>query len=120
MRTWRSVIARSFSFIALLILAACAIHAQIAGTGNIQGTVTDITGAVVPNATVTITDTASDVAHVTQTNNAGVFLFPNVGISTYNLKVVATGFETYVHTNIVLEVGSNIAINPALKAGATE
>ncbi len=116
---WRSAIARGLSIFALLLLAACTIHAQLAGTGNIQGTVTDSTGAVVPNAKVTLTDTLSSVVHTTQTNSAGVYLFPNLEIATYTLQVSAPGFAAYKQTNIVLEVGSNIAINPALNAGAT-
>jgi hypothetical protein len=107
-------------FVALFLLAAGAAHAQLAGTGNIQGTVTDVTGALVPGATVTLTDAATGVKRTTQTDAAGVYLFPNVEISTYNLQVTAPTFETYVQTNIVLEVGSNIAINPSLRVGATD
>jgi len=47
---WGSAIARLLTILAFLILAACAIHAQLAGSGSIQGTVTDATGAVVSNA----------------------------------------------------------------------
>jgi len=118
--TLRSAIAAQVCVIALLIFAACSLHAQVAGSGNIQGTVTDATGAVVSSATVTLTNTNSGVAHVTQTDGAGVYLFPNIDIATYNLKVVASGFETYIQTNIVLEVGSNIAINPKLAVGRAD
>jgi Carboxypeptidase regulatory-like domain len=118
--TLRSSIAAQLCVIALLIFAACNLHAQVAGSGNIQGTVTDATGAVVANATVTLTNTQSGVAHVTQTDNAGVFVFPNIEISTYKLKVSASGFEAYEQTNVVLEVGSNIAINPKLAIGRAD
>ncbi len=70
---WRFGTVRQFSILMLLILAACAIHAQLVGTGNIQGTVADATGAVVANATVTLADTSSGVNHVTQTDGAGVY-----------------------------------------------
>jgi hypothetical protein len=80
-----SAIKTQLGILAVLFLAVCGLHAQVAGSGNIQGTVTDATGAVVPNATVTLTDTLSGVAHVTLTDNAGVFLFPNVEIATYKL-----------------------------------
>ncbi|MGA7157407.1 MAG: carboxypeptidase-like regulatory domain-containing protein [Acidobacteriaceae bacterium] len=116
---WRSVIAQQICVLLLLMLAVCTVRAQIAGSGNIQGTVTDSTGAVVAHAKVTLTNVASGVDHVTQTDGAGVYSFPNIEISTYNLKVVAPGFSTYSQTNIVLEIGSNIAINPALKTGST-
>jgi len=115
-----STIETQVCILALIVFAACTLQAQVAGSGNIQGTVTDATGAVVANATVTLTNTNSGVAHVTQTDGAGVYLFPNIEIATYNLKVTATGFETYVKTNIVLEVGSNIAINPKLAVGRAD
>lgn len=117
--SWRSSIARQSFIVALLLLVGCTIHAQLAGTGTIQGTVTDMTGAVVPNATVTLTNTGSGVTHVTESNPSGAFLFPDVEIANYTLKVSATGFEAFEQTNIVLEVGSNIAINPTLKPGAS-
>jgi hypothetical protein len=120
LRTWQSTIAGWMLAGFLLIMAAGAVRAQVAGSGNIQGTVTDTTGAVIPNATVTLTNTASGVAHTTQTNNVGVFVFPNVEIANYTLKAAATGFETYVQTDIVLEVGSNIAVNPQLPVGRTD
>ena len=106
--------------LAALFLAAGALQAQLAGTGTIQGTVTDTSGALVPDANVTLTDTASGVVRTAKADSGGTFLFPNVEISTYSLKVTAGGFERYVQTNIVLEVGSNIAINPSLKAGAAD
>lgn len=119
-RHWRSVIARQIFVAALLILTACTLHAQLAGTGTIQGTVTDSSGAVVPNAKVTLTNTASGTTKVTQSNNVGAFLFPNVQIANYTLRASASGFETFVQTNIVLEVGSNIAIDPKLAVGAAD
>ncbi|HEV2578097.1 MAG TPA: carboxypeptidase-like regulatory domain-containing protein [Acidobacteriaceae bacterium] len=119
-RSWRSGITGHLGALVLLILSACMIHAQVAGSGNIQGTVTDATGAVVPSAKVVLADSASGVTHVTQSNSVGEFLFPNMQIATYNLKVTATGFETFEQRNIVLEVGSSIAINPKLTIGKTD
>lgn len=106
--------------LALLLLVASAVHAQSAGTGNIQGTVTDTTGAVVPGATITLTDTGTGVKRTVQSDAAGVYLFPNIEIAKYDLQVTASTFKTYVQTGIVLEVGANIAINPALTVGAAD
>jgi hypothetical protein len=86
---------------------------QIAGTGNIQGTVTDSTGAVIPNAPVTLTDQATHVKHTTKSNSAGAYVFPGVPIGKYDLGVAAPGFKTYEQTGIVLEVGSNIGVDVA-------
>ena len=95
-------------------------NAQIAGTGNIQGTVADSTGAVVPNAPITLTDQSTLVAHRTTSDSAGVYVFPGIPVGKYNLTVMAPGFRTYERTGIVLEVGSNIAINPDLAVGSAQ
>jgi hypothetical protein len=93
---------------------------QLAGTGNIQGTVTDSTGAVIPNAAVTLTDQATQVKRTAVSNSAGAYLFPGIPIGTYNLQVAAPGFKTYEQTGIVLEVGSNIAVNAGLQIGSAD
>ena len=105
---------------AAILLFATTSHAQIAGTANIQGTVSDSTGAVVPNATVTLTDEATQVKQTTVTSSAGVYLFPGIPIGTYDVTAAAPGFKTYVQRGIVLEVGSSIAINPTLSVGAAD
>ena len=107
----------SMLFAAALFLSSTYSRAQIAGTGNIQGTVVDSTGAVIPNATVTVTNDQTQVKHTTQTSSGGVYLFPALHIGTYDLSARATGFKTYVQKGIVLEVGSSIAVNPALSVG---
>ncbi|MGB6686994.1 MAG: carboxypeptidase-like regulatory domain-containing protein [Terracidiphilus sp.] len=91
--------------------------AQIAGTGNIQGTVSDSTGAVMPQAAVTLIDEATRVARKTTSDSAGVYVFPGVPVGKYDLSVSASGFETYQQIGIVLEVGSSIAVNTALRIG---
>jgi hypothetical protein len=103
-----------------LLLLATKVDAQIAGTGNIQGTVTDTSGAVVAFANVTLIEVATDVKHETKTDNAGIYVFPNIPIATYNLVVTVPGFETYEQTGIVLEVGSSIAVNPRLAIGKAD
>lgn len=91
---------------------------QIAGTGNIQGTVSDPTGAVVPNAEVTLTDQATHVKRTSKSNNSGAYVFPGIPVSKYNLGVAAPGFKTYEQTGIVLEVGSSIGIDVPLTVGS--
>ncbi|HEV2136657.1 MAG TPA: carboxypeptidase-like regulatory domain-containing protein [Terracidiphilus sp.] len=102
---------------AALILFPLIATAQIAGTGSIQGTVSDSSGAVIPNAAVTLTNEATHVQHKSQTNGSGLYIFPGVHVGTYDLSASATGFKTYVQKGIVLEVGSSIAVNPSLSVG---
>lgn len=92
-------------------------YAQIAGTGSIQGTVADQTGAVVPNATVVITNIATQVKRGSTSGNDGLYSFPNIDIGTYTLTVAAPGFMTYSQQGIVLEVGSSIGINVTMTIG---
>jgi hypothetical protein len=116
----RATVVVQAGLFALLVLASCALQAQIAGTGQISGTVADSSGAVVPNATVTLINKATQVQRVKQSDKAGAYLFPNIEVGTYDLSATAQGFETYVQTGIVLEVGSDIAVNPALAVGKAD
>ena len=95
-------------------------NAQTAGTGSIQGAVADQTGAVLQNATVTITNTATEVQHKTTSGADGLYSFPNVPIGVYTLDVSAPGFERYSQAGVDLEVGSSIAINVNMTVGTTD
>ena len=108
---------------ALLGLSLCFVphlSGQAAGTANVQGTVTDPTGAMIPNATVTLTNSATHVQRTATSDNSGKYLFPNVPVGTYDLNVTAPGFRTYIQTGIVLEVGSSIAVNVDMQIGTTD
>jgi hypothetical protein len=94
--------------------------AQTTGSGSIQGSVTDPSGALIPNASVTLVDPATRVTLTTKTNSGGNYAFPNINVGTYSLTVVAQGFETYISTGNVLEVGSSIAINAKMTVGSTD
>ena len=96
------------------------LHAQAAGTASIQGSVVDPTGAVLPGATLNLIDTATQVKRTVTSDSSGLYTFPNVPVGTYTLTVAASGFRTYVQTNIVLEVGSSIAINVSMTVGTTD
>ena len=103
-----------------VLLLAPAIKAQTTGSGSIQGTVTDPTGALVANASVTLVESSTQVTLTTKTSSAGVYAFPNINVGTYSLTVAAPSFETYTSTGNVLEIGSSIAINPKLTVGSAE
>ena len=92
---------------------------QIAGTGNIQGAVLDSTGAVIPNASVAVVNSATQVRHNTITDANGLYSFPNLAIGVYSLEVSAAGFQHYRQSNIVLEVGSSITVNADMTVGGS-
>ncbi len=102
---------------AAVLLLATRVNGQIAGQGQIQGIVTDASGALVPGATVILTNASTDLKRTTVTDKAGVYVFPNIDIATYNIKVTAAGFESYEQKGIVLEIGSSIEINIGLTVG---
>jgi hypothetical protein len=95
-------------------------NCQQAGTGSIQGSITDSTGAVIQGATVTATNIATQVKHTSVTDANGLYSFPNMDIGTYTVEVTAQGFEHYSRSNVVLEVGSSIAINIGMTVGRTD
>ena len=93
---------------------------QTAGTASIQGAISDASGAAIPNASVTFTNTETATTRVTNADGEGRFNLPNIPVGPYTLTVAAPGFQGYTQTG-VLEVGNNVQINPALKVGsATE
>jgi Carboxypeptidase regulatory-like domain len=105
---------------AALLLFATKGSPQIAGTANIQGTVSDSSGALVPDASIVLTNEATRVSRKTTSDSAGIYVFPGVPVGKYDVTVIAPGFRTYSQVGIVLEVGSSIAINPSLTVGSTE
>jgi len=93
--------------------------AQTAGEGSVQGTVTDKSGAVIPHATVTITDNATGVKTVQDSSSAGFFNIAPVLPGTYTVDVSAKGFETLVQDNVVVNALQIRTISPVLEVGAT-
>jgi hypothetical protein len=104
--------------VAILLMTAGG-KAQTAGTGSIQGAVVDPVGAVIPNASVMVTNTATQVKHKATSGGDGLYSFPNLPIGSYTLDVSAPGFEQYIQQGIVLEVGSSIRINANMTVGGT-
>ncbi|PYR54392.1 MAG: TonB-dependent receptor, partial [Acidobacteria bacterium] len=90
----------------LLFLAIGApVHAQTP-SGEISGTVVDSSGLPVPGVTVTLTNQATNVVRVVQTNEVGLYVIAAIPPGTYDLKAELTGFRTVDRTGIVVQVGS--------------
>lgn len=101
--------------VAVGVLAAIA-YAQT-GTGEITGSVTDSSGAVVAGATVALTNPATGVRRSTTSNSEGLFNFPALRPGTYTLRVEMQGFQAQVRGDIVLQVGQIPRIDFALAVG---
>src|ERR1035437_5779278 len=74
--------------------------AQLAGQGSLQGTVTDSTGAVIPSATVTVTNTATHVSAVQKSSSAGFYNISPLAPGTYKVQVAAPGVKMLVQDNV--------------------
>ena len=79
-------IVRSALCFAVMLMAAGIVFAQAGATGAILGTVTDTTGAVIPGARVTVTNTATGVAFRTVTSSAGDYLAPALQPGSYSVR----------------------------------
>jgi hypothetical protein len=98
---------RFFSIAAFAIIFSIldpAVHGQ-GGGATLQGTVLDATGAVVPNAKITITSPLTGVSREVQSNNNGFYSAPNLSAGTYKVATSATGFSARVDDNVLLTVG---------------
>ena len=86
--------------------------------GTLNGTVMDATGAVVPGATVVITNAATGIENRTSTTSAGAYTVPYLPSGTYTIRVSAPGFRTSIRENVILRVGQMLTVNIALDIGA--
>ncbi|MGC1158036.1 MAG: TonB-dependent receptor [Acidobacteriaceae bacterium] len=104
-----------------LLILLCApnwMFGQAGATGAILGTVSDVTGAVVPNAKVTITNVATNVPFVTTTSSSGDYLAPSLIPGSYSVTTEMQGFQKSVTTGLTLTVDQSLRVNIILKPGA--
>jgi hypothetical protein len=110
----------SIWFVALVIALAptMRLRGQAIATSQVSGVVTDQSGASVPGATVTMTQTNTGTTRTVTTSSKGSYTIPNLAVGPYELKVTKPGFTAYVQTGIVLQVSVNPTINVTLRVGA--
>ena len=101
--------------VALLILASGAAVWSQTVQGVITGTVTDPTGAVVPNATVTITNVGTNISQNTTTGSDGSYRFPLVPPGTYTVEFKAANFAAVRISGLVVEASQTIPLNRQLE-----
>jgi len=100
----------------LLGIASQPVHGQVL-YGSLLGTVTDPSGSVIPNAAVEITAKDTGTKRQAATDEGGRYSFVNVLPGTYDLKVTATGFKTYVKTDINVVPNSIGRVDATLDVG---
>jgi Carboxypeptidase regulatory-like domain len=103
--------------LSLWVLMAGWAPAQTTGRGNITGTVTDPTGAVVAGAAVKVTNLATGVSTTTVTNPTGYFEVDSIDAGTYSVTVKAPGYEALDRNGIVLNASNVLTLPLSLKVG---
>ncbi|HXJ93235.1 MAG TPA: carboxypeptidase-like regulatory domain-containing protein [Terriglobia bacterium] len=105
----------SLMLLASLFLVALAGRAQ--DTATIVGTVTDTSGAVVPNCTVTVSNPDRGFVRVVQSNSAGEYAAARIPIGNYVITAEMTGFQKLVHSGISLNAGQEQRVDLTLTVG---
>src|SRR4029450_11232679 len=112
---------RTFASAVLLatLLTPARSWAQLS-TAEINGRVTDTSGAALPGATVTMMQTGTGLTRSVVTDASGLYLISNLPTGPYRLEVALQGFRTYVQTGLVLQVGAAPTVNATLALGTLE
>src|SRR5437588_2816802 len=112
---------RRISLALICVLFACVIGAipvmaqQV--TATITGQVTDPSGAAIPGAKVTATDTQRGTQYAAQTNSDGRYTISNILVGTYDIKVENQGFQSATQSNITLQLNQVAKLHFALQVG---
>jgi hypothetical protein len=104
--------------LAVTVLLSVQGRAQVAGA-TVTGTVTDPSGAVLPNSQISITNTATGITTSATTDSAGFYTVPNLIPGPYQVTIRAEGFRTEIRSGITLTVGEQQVLNAALHLGQT-
>ena len=97
------------------ILACVGAYAQY--NSEITGTVVDKENAAIAGASLVLTNTATGGSVTTDSNAAGVFTFPGLNVGTYDLKVTAKGFQTFVRTGLQVNVSQTLRTDVTMTVG---
>jgi len=104
--------------LAILAMLSSPLRAQ-SFYGSIVGTVTDTTGAIVPGATVTITNISTNEKHTAQSSAAGEFSFVSLVPAPYSVQVEKTSFKRFLRPQVVVQINQTVRVDAALTVGAT-
>jgi len=89
-----------------------------AGGGSVVGTIHDPSGAAVPKAEITLTNTDTGASLTTRTSSEGRYVFPLVQVDTYSVTVTVPGFETVEQRNIIVGLNKTVEVSEVLKVGS--
>ena len=109
---------RCFS-LALVFLAGSMLGVAQTNSGTIRGTLTDPSGATIPDARVSITSAATNVTQESRTNDQGLYVVPFLPPGEYSVTVEKPGFQTTRRPDILLQVADDLTVNLQLQVGGT-
>jgi Carboxypeptidase regulatory-like domain len=107
----------AMAIVCVLLLAGGALHAQQT-LGTISGTVTDVAGGVVQQATVSVRNTATNLELTAETKNDGSFSIADLPIGTYEATISKSGFQKVVYPQILVQGGLTATLKATLQPGA--
>ncbi len=113
-----SRISRALLSLMVVLLAAANVWAQ--ATAQINGTVADSSGAVLPGVTVIAIQTETGFRRESVTDETGSYALLNLPTGPYRLEATLSGFRTFSQTGVVLQVGSNPVIPVKMELGSLE
>ena len=99
------------------ILAIPTLASAQAVTGTLLGNVTDATGAAVPGATITATETQTNISRTTVTNEAGNYIFSSLKNGTYTVEAEVQGFRKVIRQNVRVDVNTTMRVDLTLELG---
>ncbi|HVO63802.1 MAG TPA: TonB-dependent receptor [Terriglobales bacterium] len=106
--------------LSMAIVSQPHVFAQASYTAQIRGVVTDQAGALVPNASVTITNDATNISATARSNDRGEYILTGLRPAVYSMKAEVAGFQVLEKKNVVLQVDQQTTINFELRvAGVT-
>src|SRR5437868_9086668 len=109
---------RQVAFVIALLLAAGSAFGQAGGTGSIQGTITDPSGALISGASVAATNLATGVRTSRKTTDAGFFVLSLLPAGVYSVTVTAVGFQTVTQPRVVVDALATVGLELKLQVGA--
>ena len=113
----QDLLRKAIAGLAFVFMALAGVTAQVTSRGTVTGTVTDPSGALVANATVILTEPATDVSRRTTTNSAGIYRFDAVDLGTYVVEVQAPGFRTLRKSGLEVQAARQLEVDFALNVG---
>ena len=117
-RFMRRVITNCAIAILMLVFGPGLLVAQTAGAGSITGTVMDANHAVIPGATVHVTNVDTGLVREDATNSAGIYTVPFLQPGHYTLEAKASGFGAVVEKGLTLQVGETLTLDLSLSVKA--